>query len=83
MRSRTQPQPSAACDAATDPRKTDTRRRRFLLALGAGGASATAAAVTAAPAVLALPDESAPAAAKPSGYRETAHVRDYYRTARI
>lgn len=58
----------------------DSKRRRFLLALGAGGASAAAVAaqVRAAPVV--------PAAAEadsPKGYRETDHIRDYYATTRI
>lgn len=56
-------------------------RRTFLLAAGAGTA-ATAAAIVGhkAPAREAAPD-SGPS--QTSGYRETAHVRNYYRTARI
>ena len=58
---------------------TDTKRRRFLLALGAGSAGAAVAAVPVANAVdatSAAPDES-------KGYRETEHVRDYYATTRL
>jgi hypothetical protein len=61
---------------------TDLKRRRFLLALGASGVGAATAAAAAAPA----PDGAVPAAATgiaDAGYRETPHVRDYYRTARI
>mgnify|MGYP001765176929 FL=1 len=62
--------------------QTDVKRRRFLLALGAGGAaSATAAAqVVAAPVV---PAPSAVADDKSSGYRETDHVRTYYASTRL
>jgi len=58
---------------------TDVKRRRFLLALGAGSAGAAAAAVPLANAVEAAtsqPDES-------KGYRETEHVRDYYASTRL
>jgi hypothetical protein len=86
MRSRTPAHPETARDpaaAADTTDKTNGKRRRFLLALGAGGAGAAAAAVAAAPAAIATPDKPAPAAAATSGYRETEHVRDYYRTTRI
>jgi hypothetical protein len=60
----------------------DFKRRRFLLALGAGGAGAAAVAANSlagpvAPAV--LPGDSVSA----QGYRETDHIRDYYATTRI
>ena len=61
------------------PLSTDVKRRRFLLALGAGSAGAAAAAVPVANAVEAAgaaPDES-------KGYRETKHVRDYYASTRL
>lgn len=55
-------------------------RRNFLLTLGAGG---TAAAAT-------LVAKTAPPAATPgkskrgtSGYQESAHVRNYYRTTKV
>ena len=58
---------------------TDVKRRRFLLALGAGSAGAAAAAVPVANAV-----EAATSAADESkGYRETDHVRDYYASTRL
>ncbi|MPZ45257.1 MAG: formate dehydrogenase [Betaproteobacteria bacterium] len=60
--------------------KPDEKRRRFLLSLGAGGAGAAAAGVAAAAGTVA-PAETAPKS-KSSGYRETQHVRDYYRSAR-
>jgi hypothetical protein len=59
---------------------TDTNRRRFLM-LGASAAGAVAAApVLATPAALV---DTAGAEAKPQGYQETAHVRNYYATTRI
>ncbi|MGH8801469.1 MAG: hypothetical protein ACREX6_04145 [Casimicrobiaceae bacterium] len=58
----------------------DVRRRRFLLAFGAGAAGAVATvpalAITAA---AVAPDEPKPDA---RGYRETDHIRAYYATAR-
>jgi len=65
---------------AQPPRATDLARRRFLLAVGAGGAGAAVASAAA------LPAAAAAQAAEPSAdasYRESAHVRDYYRTTRI
>lgn len=60
----------------------DPRRRRFLRAAGGAGALATLASVagqsTAAPAAASTPEV---AAAAPSGYHETEHIRTYYRTA--
>ena len=61
---------------------TDLKRRRFLLAFGAGGAGA--AAVAAQPIVNAASDPAAATVADTAqGYRETEHVRDYYATTRI
>jgi len=59
----------------------DSKRRRFLFALGLGSAGA---AVSAAASVSAVTDVSAaePAPAD-GGYRESQHVRDYYRTAKL
>ena len=68
------PHPSAA-------RPTDAKRRRFLMAFGAGAAgAASASALAAAPAVAAQTAEDKPAS---SGYRETDHVRTYYATTRL
>jgi hypothetical protein len=59
-----------------------TRRRVFA---GAGALGAVAAAAVVAPAVR---EQAAPAANeslpdKPEGYRVTAHVTNYYRTAKV
>jgi hypothetical protein len=63
----------------THASSTDLKRRRFLLALGAGSASAA----TAAP-LANIADPAAQAASETSqGYRETDHVRDYYASARL
>ncbi|MFO1314040.1 MAG: formate dehydrogenase [Burkholderiales bacterium] len=78
--------PASAPTRVTRPAPTatpiDAKRRRFLLALGAGGAGAAAVATQslAAPAADAVA-QAAPEAAQ--GYRETEHVRDYYATTRI
>lgn len=72
---------SAPAHAAT-PTSINPKRRRFLLALGAGSAGAAAAATQS----LAAPVAEAAAPAAPAaaqGYRETEHVRDYYATTRI
>jgi hypothetical protein len=62
-------------------RATDTKRRRFLMAFGAGAAgAASASALAAAPAAIVETAESKPAS---QGYRETEHVRNYYATTRI
>lgn len=60
----------------------DLKRRSFLLALSTGGAGA-AASVIAAPVSVVAPQAAATTTSDESGYRETEHVRDYYRTARI
>jgi hypothetical protein len=67
--------------AAASP-STDPLRRRFLFTLGVGGAGAAAAAVAAFPAAAAA--DIVTAESEPDGkYRETTHVRDYYRTAKL
>jgi len=58
---------------------TDVKRRRFLLALGAGSATAAAAAVPVAHAA----DVADAQATESKGYRETEHVRDYYASTRL
>ena len=63
------------------PRSPDSKRRRFLLTLGLGSAGAV---VSAAASVSAVAEMTATEAApSEGGYRESAHVRDYYRTAKL
>ena len=72
--------PASAPTRATD--SLDIKRRRFLLALGAGGAGAAAVAANS----LATPVLREPSVAEgdaPQGYRVTDHVRDYYASTRI
>ena len=57
------------------------KRRRFLLALGAGSA-ATAAATAQSVAAPVAQSTIAEAPAEKQGYRETQHVRDYYASTR-
>ena len=68
-----------AVSPAASPASTDSQRRRFLFTLGVSGAAA--ASVAAIPAVAAETD----AAEKDEDgrYKETSHVRNYYRTTRI
>ena len=63
-----------------DDAPPDVKRRHFLAAAGGAGALGALAAL-AGPAVAADAPPPAPTA-KPSGYHETDHIRDYYRTAR-
>jgi len=62
-------------------RSTDPARRRFLLALGAGGAGAAIATAGALPA--AASSQASEPNDQDAAYRESEHVRDYYRTTRI
>jgi len=55
-------------------------RRRFLLAAGAGGVGAAAALQLRAPARASTPALNA---TRRTGYRRTAHIGNYYRTARF
>ncbi|HTI47205.1 MAG TPA: hypothetical protein VMB76_11650 [Casimicrobiaceae bacterium] len=59
----------------------DSRRRRFLFALGVSGAGAAAASAASTVSATVAPAETPPADDK-SGYRVTDHVRDYYDSAR-
>ena len=70
---------SESTRAALSP---DFKRRRFLLALGAGGAGAAAAA-TQSIARPVTPTTSPADTDSAQGYRETDHIRDYYATTRI
>ena len=55
-------------------------RRNFLLAAAAGGAATAAAVVAQKAPTAAAPDKSKRAGA---GYAESAHIRNYYRTAKV
>ena len=74
--------PAQASDPTHVAQSTNLKRRRFLLALGAGGAGA--AAVAAQPLAAPLAQSAAEAATDVhKGYRETEHIRNYYATTRI
>ena len=83
MRTQSRSDGSATTGAASTPPSTNLKRRRFLLSLGAGGAGAAATALAAVPAVAAEVPAAAPATEAGTGYRETKHVRDYYRSAKL
>jgi len=68
--------------SAQVPAPTNSQRRRFLFALGAGGAGAAAVVTHSLTAPIAQVTAPEPAA-ESSGYRETQHVRDYYQTTRL
>jgi hypothetical protein len=57
-------------------------RRNFLLAAGLGGAGVAAAVVTGTRPVKAG-HAAAEAGAEASGYRETDHIRKYYKTTKV
>jgi hypothetical protein len=82
MRNHTRGSSEASPVATPATPTTDIQRRRFLLSLGASGAGAAAVAVAALPgsAIALEPGSTDPADAT---YRETEHVRDYYRTTRL
>lgn len=71
----------SSADPSPRPQQPDIRRRRFLMACGAGAAGAAAAA----PAVSGSAAIVAPTAIAPEskGYRESDHVRSYYATTRL
>jgi len=83
MRIRTRGVDEASPGATPASPSTDLKRRRFLLSLSASGAGAAAAAVAAAPVAVAVVTQDTAASSDDAAYRETAHVRDYYRTTRI
>ncbi len=62
--------------------KSKLQRRHFLLTVGAG-AAATAVAVVGAPSVTSQVSGSADAKRSGKGYKESAHVRNYYRTTQV
>jgi hypothetical protein len=63
-------------------RKYNDDRRAFLKKLAVAG-GATAAATMAGRETFAAPEADASSEAKPQGYRETAHISTYDRTARL
>ena len=62
--------------------KSKLSRRNFLLAVGAGGA-AGAAAVVAKAVPQAQPVAAATGKRSTKGYQASAHIRNYYRTAKV
>jgi hypothetical protein len=72
--------PTSVASAVPVP-NANLKRRRFLLALGAGSA-AGAAAATQAIAAPVTPAAAVDATVSKQGYRETQHVRDYYASTR-
>ena len=73
----------AAPVIASPSSSADLKRRRFLVTLGVGGAGAAAAAVAVLPGAVVAQDAANGEDETGSGYRETQHVRDYYRTAKL
>ncbi len=74
---------SAASPSSSVPSPTDSKRRRFLFSLSASGMGAAAAALAQTPALAAVVTPAAETERRDAGYRETEHVRSYYRTARL
>ena len=72
------PRVAASVPEAATP-STDSKRRRFLFTLGVG----TAGAATAAAGLPATAAVDAATAQSEAGYRETTHIRDYYRTVKL
>ncbi len=62
--------------------KSKLQRRHFLLTVGAG-AAATAAVIAGTPSVTTQASGSADDKRRGKGYKETAHVRNYYRTTQV
>jgi hypothetical protein len=62
-------------------KKPDIKRRKFMLAVGAGSAGAVAVALSGSQAP--QKHETASADDKAAGYKLTAHIRNYYRTTRV
>jgi hypothetical protein len=62
--------------------KKRIERRKFLGAIAAAGTTAAVAAAIAAPATAEVTEAAKPEGPQ-EGYRETAHIRRYYETARF
>jgi hypothetical protein len=83
MRSVKQDNGQVSAVPATHPsRSTNLRRRGFLLTLGVGGAGAAAVAVRSLSAG-SVAAEPAVSASDDGSYAATAHVKTYYRTAKV
>ena len=67
-------------EANMSERNRRLSRRNFLLTLGAGGAATAAAVATRNAPQNATPEKSK---RQSSGYQESAHIRNYYRTAKV
>jgi hypothetical protein len=83
MSNRTRGRSAASPVATPASPSTDLKRRRFLFSLSASGATAAAAAMTLTPATAAALQPATASATDASAYRETTHVRDYYRTTKL
>jgi len=83
MRTSSRSDRPVATPADTSPTAPDVKRRRFLLGLGVGGAGAASAVVGALPSIAAAGPIAPAIEHDGNGYRETEHVRDYYRTAKL
>ena len=83
MRNPTLGNPLAAPVHERESLPTNVKRRRFLFTLGAGGAGAAAAVASTLPGTAAVQLVATQTADANAGYRETQHVRDYYRSAKI
>ena len=86
MRPRTRSANTAASVAVPHSSGTpELKRRRFLFTLGLGSAGAAiGAAASVSASVSTLVDATVVPKESPDGrYRETEHVRDYYRTAKL
>jgi gas vesicle protein len=62
--------------------KPNIKRRKFMLAMGAGGAGAVAA-LLAANKTGNKPETAAQTGPNAAGYHVTSHIRNYYRTTRV
>ena len=67
----------------TDKKPENLKRRGFLLAAGVGGAGAVAAVAVGVGKPGAELVTTVKAEEKAGGYEETAHISNYYRTARV
>lgn len=63
--------------------RTDLNRRKFLLTVGLGSTGAAAALVGGTAALRRAAEGSGAKGEAGKGYQVTAHVRSYYRTARV